>query len=245
MTGAVLEVTGLGYSYPDGHRVLEDVNLSLQPGDRLALLGPNGAGKTTLALHLNGILTPDTGSVRLDGMTIAEPNLSQARSNVGIVFHDANDQLFMPTVRADVGFGPSNLGLSKAEVDRRVEEALAAVDASELIDRTPHHLSAGEKRRVALATVLSMKPKVLVLDEPTSGLDPTGRRELARLLVSLTQTQLVITHDLPFACELCPNSAVMSRGRIEALGPTTEILRDTDLLNRHNLELPYRWSPPD
>lgn len=245
MIGSPVEISDLNFAYPDGRQVLTDLTLSIAAGERIALLGPNGAGKTTLALHLNGILTPDSGVITIGNLRVVEPNLTEIRRRVGLVFHDANDQLFMPTVRQDVGFGPSNLGFSNEEIDSRVNDALVSVDAHHLIDRTPHHLSAGEKRRVALATVLSMDPQVLVLDEPTSGLDPSGRRELAGVLKSLPQTQLVITHDLPFAAEMCPTSVVINDGRLVCAGPTEEILGDEESLRSNHLDLPYRWRIQD
>ncbi len=199
----------------------------------------NGAGKTTLALHLNGILRPRAGTVWVGDLAVAEPDLAEVRRRVGMVFQDADDQLFMPTVADDVAFGPANLGLGRDERARRVEAALAASGATGLRDRTPHHLSTGEKRRVALATVLAMEPELLVLDEPAAGLDPAGTRELVDLLRSLPTTQLLITHDLPLALELCPRSVVIDRGRVVADGPTADLLADADLLARHRLALPF------
>jgi cobalt/nickel transport system ATP-binding protein len=242
-TAHSLSVSGLTFSYPNGHPVLDRLSLSVEAGERVALLGPNGAGKTTLALHLNGVLELQEGTIDVNGMDLNEENLAEIRRRVGMVFQNADDQLFMPTVREDVAFGPANLGLSKDAQAERVAQALAAVDASELVDRTPHHLSGGEKRRVAIATVLAMHPDLLVLDEPTSGLDPAGRRELTNLLASLELTQLIITHDLPLALELCPRSVIISGGRVVADGPTQELLADSDFLAQHRLELPYRFSP--
>lgn len=239
----ILQVDGVSFSYPDGHEVLRDLSLSIGDGERVALLGPNGAGKTTLALHLNGILPLQAGTIRVDGLDLTKPNLPEIRRRVGMVFQNPDDQLFMPSVADDVAFGPANLGLRGSERDQRVDEALAAVDASRFRDRSPHHLSTGEKRRVSLATVLAMAPRMLVLDEPTSGLDPAGRRELVDLLHTLDLTQAVITHDLPFALELCPRSVVVSEGRIVADGPTTDILADRSLLAANRLELPYGFDP--
>ncbi len=236
-------VEDLTFSYPNGHAVLDQLSMTVKPGEKVALLGPNGAGKTTLALHLNGVLELQAGSIKVNGIPINEDNLSEIRRRVGMVFQNADDQLFMPTVREDVAFGPANLGLTKEQQAERVREALDAVDAIDFVDRTPHHLSGGEKRRVAIATVLAMHPDVLVLDEPTSGLDPFGRRELANLLKSLDLTQLVITHDLPLALELCPRSVIISNGRVVADGPTPEVLADSQLLAAHRLELPYGFSP--
>lgn len=233
-----LEVHGLQFAYPDGRPALNGVDLSIDEGNRVALLGPNGAGKTTLALHLNGILRGD-GSVRISGMELTDETLTEIRRRVGLVFQDANDQLFMPTVAEDVAFGPANLGLSGQALDERVASALKQVDAGELATRPPHHLSGGEKRSAALATALAMEPHILVLDEPTSGLDPAGRRELVKTLQSLELTLLVITHDLPFALELCERSVIMDRGRVVAEGPTPELLADDALLAKHRLEMPF------
>jgi len=234
-----IELKGVSFSYPDGRRTLKDLSLVVFSGERVAVLGPNGAGKTTLALHLNGILPLQHGEIAVGGLSINPTNIKEVRRRVGLVFHDPDDQLFMSTVEEDVGFGPANLGLSAQEQDRRVSVALDRVHASSLRTRTPHHLSAGEKRRVSIATVLSMDPEVLVLDEPTSGLDPFGKRELIKLLQQLEPAQLIITHDLPFALELCPRSVIVSEGQIVADGSTAEILSDDALLKRHRLELPY------
>ncbi len=242
-TANSLTVTDLSFAYPNGHEVLDGLSLSVHSGERVALLGPNGAGKTTFALHLNGVLELQRGSINVNDIPLNEENLGEIRRRVGMVFQNADDQLFMPSVREDVAFGPANLGLDKAQQAERVAEALAAVDASDFAERTPHHLSGGEKRRVAIATVLAMHPDLLVLDEPTSGLDPAGRRELTNLLKSLPLTQLIITHDLPLALELCPRSVIISGGRVVADGPTEELLSDTQLLAQHRLELPYGFSP--
>jgi cobalt/nickel transport system ATP-binding protein len=238
-----LQVEGLAYAYPDGHQALFGVDLQIGRGERVALLGPNGAGKTTLVLHLNGILTGGAGSVLVGGLPVAAQNLREIRRRVGIVFQDPDDQLFMPTVRDDVAFGPMNLGLRGAELDRRVDAALEQVGMSSFADRPPHHLSFGQRRRVAVATVLAMDPEIIVLDEPSSNLDPASRRELFEILTDLPVTVLMVTHDLPYALQLCPRSVILSDGTIVADGRTADLLADTDLLAAHRLELPFGFDP--
>lgn len=236
---ADIVVEGLEYSYPDGRHALRGVDLVVEAGEKVAVLGPNGAGKTTLALHLNGIYQPSRGSVTVGGLPVVDQNLNEIRRRVGLVFQDSNDQLFMPNVGEDVAFGPANLGVSGDDLDRRVSEALHAVGGDHLVDRPAHHLSGGERRRAALATVLAMEPDVLVFDEPSSDLDGAGRRELVAALVPLKLTQLVITHDLPLALELCSRAVIMREGRIVADGATGDLLRDDGLLAENRLELPY------
>jgi cobalt/nickel transport system ATP-binding protein len=248
MSAPVLDVRGLAYAYPDGHQALYGVDLHVHQGERVALLGPNGAGKTTLVLHLNGILTPGSGgqgagSVSVSGMPVEKANLQEIRRRVGVVFQDPDDQLFMGTVRADVGFGPANLGVKGAELDRRVMHALDQVGMAEFVDRPPHHLSFGQRRRVAVATVLVMEPEILVLDEPSSNLDPASRRELADILRSLDVTVLMVTHDLPYALELCPRSVVLSDGSVVADGTTYDVLTDDALMRANRLELPFGFDP--
>lgn len=238
MTVPALDVSELSFRYPDGTVALDHVNLRVDAGEHVAVLGPNGAGKTTLALHLNGILRASSGHVHVTGLPVVKANLGEVRRRVGIVFQDPDDQLFMPTVRDDVAFGPANLGLRGVELDRRVEDALGAVGMLDCGDRTPHHLSFGQRRRAALATVLAMKPEVLVLDEPSSNLDPVARRELADLLRTLPQAVLIVTHDLPYALELCARAVIMNEGRVVADGPTRTILRNADLMRANRLELP-------
>ena len=242
-TPAALALQGVTHRYPDGHAALNGVDLVLRPGERTALLGPNGAGKTTLVLHLNGILTPTSGTVHVDGLPVEREQLQEVRRRVGIVFQDPDDQLFMPSVREDVAFGPANLGLSADEIDERVSEALDAVGMAHAVDRAPHHLSFGQRRRVAVATVLAMRPSILVLDEPSSNLDPASRRELADILLGLDLTVLMVTHDLPYALELCPRSVVLDAGVIVADGPTAALLGDGELMRSHRLELPYGFDP--
>jgi cobalt/nickel transport system ATP-binding protein len=239
----VLDLEGVAHAYPDGHQALFGVDLHVHRGERVALLGPNGAGKTTLVLHLNGILMPGAGSVSVSGLPVTKANLAEVRRRVGIVFQDPDDQLFMGTVRQDVAFGPGNLGLRGAELDARVMEALAKVGMEEYADRPPHHLSFGQRRRVAVATVLAMEPEILVLDEPSSNLDPASRRELADILQSLDVTVLMVTHDLPYALELCQRSVILDAGVVAADGPTLDLLGDAELMRRHRLELPFGFDP--
>ena len=243
MSTPTLDVRGLGYAYPDGHPALRGVDLHVHPGERVALLGPNGAGKTTLVLHLNGILTPATGSVTVGGLPVTRDTLAEVRRRVGIVFQDPDDQLFLGTVRQDVAFGPANLGLRGPELDRRVMASLERVGMADHADRPPHHLSFGQRRRVAVATVLAMEPEILVLDEPSSNLDPASRRELADILRSLDVTVLMVTHDLPYALELCGRSVVLDEGRVVADGATYDVLTDGPLMAAHRLELPFGFEP--
>ncbi|MEX2505288.1 MAG: ABC transporter ATP-binding protein [Egicoccus sp.] len=240
---AGLEVSGLRYTYPDGTAALHGLDLRVEVGERVAVLGPNGAGKTTFALHCNGLLRGQGGEVVVGGLRLDDRSLTEIRRRVGFVFQDADDQLFLGTVREDVAFGPANLGLRAEELQARVQDALAAVEAEHLAGRAPHHLSGGERRRVALATVLAMRPALLVLDEPTSNLDPAGRRELHDVLARLPVTQLVVTHDLPFALELCPRAVIVNGGRVVADGPTAHILADEALLHANRLELPFGFDP--
>jgi len=243
MSTPVLDVQGLAYAYPDGHQALYGVNLHVHRGERVALLGPNGAGKTTLVLHLNGILNAGAGTVNVSGLSVEKKNLAEVRRRVGVVFQDPDDQLFMPSVRDDVAFGPANLGIKGAALDRTVKDALDKVGMADFIDRPPHHLSYGQRRRVAVATVLAMAPEILVLDEPSSNLDPASRRELADILRSLDVTVLMVTHDLPYALELCARSVVLSDGVIVADGATYDVLTDDALMSAHRLELPFGFDP--
>jgi len=243
MSAPSLLIDGLAYAYPDGHQALFGVNLCIEPGERVALLGPNGAGKTTLVMHCNGLLSAGAGSIEVAGLPVEESHFQEIRRRVGIVFQDPDDQLFMPTVRDDVAFGPANLGLRGDELAMRVDEALSQVDMLEFADRPPHHLSFGQRRRVAVATVLAMRPEILILDEPSSNLDPASRRELADILRSLDITVLMVTHDLPYALELCPRAVILSDGVIVADGPTRDVLLDDDLMRAHRLELPFGFDP--
>ncbi len=235
--GDILAVNDLHFSYPDGHSALHGVSLKLCEGDKVALVGPNGAGKSTLMLHLNGILG-GKGEVEIAGMRLTKENLPAIRAMVGLVFQNPDDQLFSPTVFEDVAFGPLHMGLPEDEVRARVDAALEAVNMTAYRDRLSHHLSVGEKKRIAIATVLSMNPSVLILDEPSAGLDPRARRTLINLLRDLPITMLVSTHDMKMVEELFPRTVVMDEGKVVADGLTMDILQDEALLNAHGLEKP-------
>ena len=230
-----IEVRGLSFAYPDGFQALRGVDLNVSPGEKVALVGPNGAGKSTLVLHLNGILRGQ-GEVQVCGLAVEDKNLGRIRASIGLVFQDPDDQLFSPSVREDVAFGPIYMGLTEDEVGRRVQRALASVGMPESAARVPHHLSGGEKKRIAIATVLAMEPEILVLDEPTAGLDPRGRRGLIRLLAELPQTMLVSTHDLRMVQELFLRTVVLDQGQVVADGPTAALMADAALLAAHGLE---------
>jgi cobalt/nickel transport system ATP-binding protein len=233
-----IEVRNLTFRYPDGHLALDQVNLVISPGEKAALVGPNGAGKSTLLLHLNGILQGQ-GEVRVCGLNLNDKkNLPKVRGMVGLVFQNPDDQLFSPTVYDDVAFGPLYQGLPQEEVERRVQNALQAVHMETYARRVSHHLSVGEKKRIAIATVLSMQPEVLVLDEPTAGLDPRARRNLIHLLAELNMTMLISTHDMHLVQELFPRMIIMDQGRIIADGETERLMQDVAFLEAHGLEAP-------
>jgi len=238
-TPALIELRGVTHRYPDGTEALHGIDLTVAEGRSLALLGPNGAGKSTLLLHLNGILRPTSGSVSVDGAEVTPATVREVRQKVGLVFQDPDDQLFMTTLYEDVAFGPLNGGVAPAEVDRLVHEALHEVGLADAASRPGHHLSFGQRKRAALATVLVMEPRVLVLDEPTANLDPRSRRQMVSLLASLGATALVATHDMDVAWELCADAAVIDDGMIVASGPKERILTDAALLEAHGLEMPW------
>jgi energy-coupling factor transporter ATP-binding protein EcfA2/sirohydrochlorin ferrochelatase len=242
-TPPALDVRGLRFAYPDGSPALAGVDLQVAVGERVAVLGPNGAGKTTLVLQLNGMLEGGEGTIAVGGLELGSRTRAEVRRRVGIVFQDSDDQLFMPSVRADVAFGPANLGLRGEALRERVDAALERVGLQDEADRAPHQLSAGQRRRAAVAGVLAMEPDVLILDEPSSAMDPAARRELADVLVSLRITTLVVTHDLPYALELCPRAVVLDRGVVVADGATREVLSDEGFMRAHRLELPAGFNP--
>ncbi len=234
---AALRIRDLHFHYPDGTRALNGLSLDIAPGEKVALVGPNGAGKSTLMLHLNGLLQGE-GQLEIGGLAVQKENYPVIRSRVGMVFQNPDDQLFSPTVFDDVAFGPLHMGLPEAEVRERVREALALVGMGDAAGRLSHHLSIGQKKRVAIATVLSMDPQILVLDEPTAGLDPRARRSLIELLDKLPQTMLVSTHDMRLVHELFPRMVIIDEGRIVADGETAVLMADRALLETHGLEQP-------
>lgn len=231
----MLTITNLSYHYPDGTPALREIDLTIAAGEKVALLGVNGAGKSTLLLQLNGTLRPSSGAIVVDGLPITPQNLRQIRARVGLVFQDPDDQLFSPTVFDDVAFGPLYMGLAPAEVDRRVQQALQAVGMTGYEQRSPHRLSLGQRKRVALATVLAMQPSLLALDEPSAGLDPRARRGLSELLRTLPQTMLVSTHDLALVADVFPRVIVLAEGRVVADEATSSLLVDHDRLLQYGL----------
>ncbi len=233
-----VEINHLSYAYPDGHPALEDITLSVQNGECLGLVGPNGAGKSTLLLHLNGLLSAKVGEIHILGQAIGKQNLNWVRQKVGLVFQNPDDQLFCPTLFDDVAFGPLNSQTPTAEISGRVTLALEKVGLAGFENRSPHHMSVGEKRKASLATILSMDPEIIVLDEPSSNLDPRSRKELIALLTSFLQTLIVATHDLEMVLQLCDRVVLLAQGKIMASGKPDEILADESLLQTYGLELP-------
>ena len=240
MAHPIICVEHLTFSYPDSRQALTDISLAVQAGEKVAIVGPNGAGKSTLFLHLNGILSGQ-GRVEIAGLAPTGKALRAVRAKVGLVFQDPDDQLFSPTVLDDVAFGPLHLDCSLAEVRDRVAHALAAVGMTGCEELMPHHMSLGERKRIAIATVLAMHSEVLVLDEPSAGLDPRARRNLLGLLKTLPQTMLVASHDMRLVWDLCPRTVILDGGRLVADGPTVELLCDTALMEQHGLESPLDW----
>jgi cobalt/nickel transport system ATP-binding protein len=244
----IIEINDLKFSYPDGKKALCGVSFHVCRGEALGIVGPNGAGKSTLLLHLNGIFRnpkdeisqKDKIPVRVLGLAVKQENLPKIRSSVGLVFQDPDNQLFMPTVFEDVAYGPLNMGMNRDQVLNRVGRALDQVDMAGSGSRLSHHLSFGEKKRVSIATVLSMDTEILVLDEPTSNLDPKHRRGLINFLNRLKVTKIIASHDLDMILQTCRRVILLDQGRIIADGPAEQILGDKKLLERHDLEVPYR-----
>ena len=239
MSHHIVEAKNLQHIYPDGTIAIKDVSFRITHGESVAIIGANGAGKSTLLQHLNGCLLATSGQVRIGDRPLSKGTLPDIRRTVGMVFQYPDDQLFMPTVFEDVAFGPLNLGLSGNDVDQRVSEALTQVGAGHLRDKPPYHLSGGEKKRVAIATVLAMSPDILVMDEPTSGLDPFARRQLISLLRAFNHTKIFTSHDLDMVLDLCPRTIVLHEGAIMADGPTAEIFHNDALLTLCRLEKPF------
>lgn len=241
LPNAVIRIHNLSFAYPDGRQALDGIDLVVGPGEKVAVVGPNGAGKSTLFLHLNGTLGAHSQNgmhLQVAGLDITDRNIRAVRAKVGLVFQDPDDQLFSPTVFEDVAFGPLHMDLPEAEIRDRVGQALAAVGMMGHEEQMPHHMSIGERKRIAVATVLAMDPAILVLDEPSSGLDPRARRKLIELLRDLPQTMLVASHDMRLVRDLCPRTVILDGGRLVADGPTAELLYDQVLMERHGLEVP-------
>jgi cobalt/nickel transport system ATP-binding protein len=240
MSHHIVETKDLRFSYPDRTPALQGISFKIHHGESVAIVGANGAGKSTLLLHLNGYLTPTSGMVRIGDYPLTRETVHEVRRTVGMVFQDPDDQLFMSTVYQDVAFGPLNLGLPPVEVDSRVQQALETVGVAHLKDRPPHKLSGGQKRRVAIATVLSMTPDILVMDEPSSGLDPWARQQLIALLDSFLHTKIIASHDLDMVLDLCERTIILHEGTVKADGPTLEIFKNDELLAACHLEKPLR-----
>ncbi|MBF0232732.1 MAG: ABC transporter ATP-binding protein [Desulfamplus sp.] len=238
MSHHIVQADNLHYTYPDGTLGLDNINFKIHHGESVALVGSNGAGKSTLLLHLIGCLTPTRGDIRIGDYPLNKKNLKSIRRSVGMVFQDPDDQLFMPTVFDDVAFGPINLGLPEAEIEKRVTAALETVGVPHLIKRSPQKLSGGEKRSVAIATVLATTPDILIMDEPSSNLDPASRRRLIHLLKTFTHTKIIATHDLDMALEICGRTIVLNNGKIVADGQTKQLFQDVKLLEMSGLEKP-------
>ena len=237
-----LQINDLNFSYPDGYEALKNINLGINKGDTLGVLGPNGAGKTTFILHLNGILGNLDDSIYINNLSINEDNLKKIREKVGIVFQDPDDQLFMPTVLEDVMFGPKNFGYTNEEAESKAIEALEKVKMKEFLNKPPHHLSFGQKRKVAIASVIAINPELIVLDEPSSNLDPASRRELIEILKNLDVTIILVTHDLPMALEICDESIILNNGEIKTRDKTYSILTNEEIMKENRLELPFGFA---
>ena len=240
MSHHIIEIQDLEFAYPDGTKALQQVSFRITHGESVALIGANGAGKSTILLHLNGCLFPTKGSARIGDVPITKSTLQSIRRTVGMVFQNPDDQLFMPTVYDDVAFGPLNLGFPLEEVQLKVMSALEQVGLAHVKNKSPYRLSEGQKRSIAIATVLSMNPDILVMDEPTSNLDPKSRRNLINLLQTFTHTKIIATHDLDMVLDICERTIILNNGRIVADGDTTELFQNADLLEQSHLEQPLR-----
>lgn len=233
-----IEIDNLYFTYPDGTSVLKGINLKVKKGETIAVVGPNGAGKSTLLLHLNGTLK-GTGAIKIFGQSVEDADIKEIRRRVGLVFQDPDDQLFCPTVFDDVAFGPINMGLPRDEVVTRTQDALKQVGMEDFEKKSAHHLSLGQKKRVSIATVLSMNPDILAIDEPSSNLDPKSRRMVIEVLAGLPVTKIIITHDLLLAAELSDRAVILNRGKVAVDGKLRSIFSNADLLESHDLEIPH------
>ena len=234
-----IEIENFSYEYPDGTSALSNITLSVEHGQKVVLIGPNGAGKSTLLLSMAGFVK-GTGKVLIDGLQISRKNLKKIRTTIGSCLENPDDQLFMPRLFDDVAFGPLNMGLEAEQVKLRVANALQTVGLTELADKAPHHLSAGQKRTAAIATILSMAPKIITLDEPDGSLDPRNRNNLIKLLGSLPQTLIIATCDMNFAAALADRAVLLDKGRIIADGDAKKIMSDSKLMSEHGLEVPHK-----
>ena len=244
MSHHYLSFENVSYTYPDGTAALKSISFLINHVEKVAIIGANGAGKSTLIMHTNGLLLPDSGTVNVGNIKITKQTLPIIRQSVGLVFQNADDQLFMPTVYDDVAFGVINMNLPQSEIDRRGTQALNDTNSYHLKDKASYQLSGGQKRNIAIATVLAMEPNILVMDEPTANLDSKSRRNLINLIKSFSHTCIIATHDLDLAWEICPRTIIMANGSIIADGSTRELLTDTNLLNKTELEQPYQARYP-
>ncbi len=240
MISPIVTVKEIGYIYPDGNEALKNISFNVNRNEAFGIIGPNGAGKSTLLQLLIGILLPEHGEIKIEEIPVDKKNLSQIRKKAGLLFHNPDDQLFCPTVRDDIAFGPANMGLNKDEIETCVRQAMEASGTGHLAYRPPYTLSGGEKKAVALACILSMKPEILLMDETSANLDPGSRRQLITVINTLPQTKLIVSHDLDFIWDTCSRVIILNRGSISAEGKTELVLSDRVLLEQNNLELPLR-----
>ncbi len=241
-TTIAIKVSQLGFSYPNQLEVLQDINLTINSGERVGLIGPNGAGKSTLFLSICGILKPTAGEILLFGKPVV---MGEFRPEIGLVFQNPNDQLFCPSVWDDVAFGPENMGLSETEIEHQVQEALAVTGIQKLAERVPHHLSGGEKCMVAIAGVLAMRPKLILYDEPSANLDMRSRRRLINFLQTSQETRLISSHDLELIIEVCDRVLLLDQGKLFADGNPREVMKDKRLMEAHGLEQPLSLVTPE
>lgn len=243
MTNIQLSTENLSFTYPDGTQALKNINIEIEKGEKVAIIGPNGAGKSTLFSHFNGLTEPTSGCVKIEGKPISfeKDELLKVRQKVGIVFQDPNDQLFAPTVKEDIAFGPMNLGLRYDEVEKRVEDALKMVGMENYEDKTPHHLSGGQQKRIAIAGIIAMKPELMILDEPTAGLDPDGVEKVLNIMNQLNEegmTLIISSHDIDMISKYADKIFVLYNGEIIESGNKNKIFSDMELLKKAHLRTP-------